>query len=371
MDCLVSNTAPPSTVGSTPDQNGSSAMATDTTPVSRAETSGARGGGRRHPLIWFALRRLLAGIVTLLVASVLIFLATNALPGNVADVVLGKAATPESVARLTHELGLDRPLAARYGSWLWGLLHGDLGHSAVALAQQDPQSSVSTLIATPLVNSLVLAALTILILIPLALLLGTLAAVRAGRPGDYVVSYVALAIGALPEFVFGTLLIVVFFSWLGLFPPVALIPPGTSPLSEIKELVLPVLTMVGVLFAFCMRQVRAGVVAALEQDFVTMARLGGIREHRVLSRYALRNSLAPSIQTFAQSIQYLFGGIVVVETLFAYPGIGKLLVQAVMVRDVTEVQGITIVLAAVYVAINIVADLLVVVAVPKLRTGIK
>jgi peptide/nickel transport system permease protein len=197
------------------------------------------------------------------------------------------------------------------------------------------------------------------------------AAVRAGRAADYAISYTGLVLGALPEFVLGTILILIFFTELNLLPPLALVPPGTSPLLHINALVLPVLTLLSVSVAFSARQVRAGVVQALRQDYVKMARLGGLPERRVLWRYALRNALAPSVQTFAQSLQYLLGGIIVVETLFGYPGIGQLLVQAVSVRDVTEVQGIALVLAAMYIWINILADLAVVFLVPKLRTGLR
>jgi peptide/nickel transport system permease protein len=330
----------------------------------------ARARGR-HPLMAFVVRRVAIGAVTLLVASFLIFLATNALPGNVAQTVLGRNAKPALIVKLDHELGLNRPVLSRYGTWVGGLFHGNLGKSAVAAVQGNPQTSVTSLIGTPLRNSLVLAVIAMVLLVPLALLLGTLAAVHAGRFGDYTVSYSSLVVGALPEFVLGTLLIVVFFTVFGLLPPVSLLPPGTSPFAHVNELVLPVLTLLGVSLAFTARQVRAGVLATLGEDYVTIARLSGLRERRVLWRYAMRNALAPSVQSFAQALQYLFGGIIVVETLFAYPGIGLALVQAVSVRDLTEVQGITLVLAAAYIAINIVADLIVVLLVPKLRTGMR
>lgn len=231
-------------------------------------------------------------------------------------------------------------------------------------------ASVSELIGVTFRNSFILALVTIVFLIPLSLLMGTIAAMYEGRPIDYALSYTALVLGGLPEFVLGTILIFFFFSLLHLLPPLALVPPGTSPLSHIDKLVLPVLTLLGVSLAFSARQVRAGVVEALRQDYVKMARLGGIPERRVLWRYALRNALAPTVQTFAQSFQYLLGGIIVAEVLFAYPGIGQLLVQAVSTRDVTLVAGITLVLATIYIAINVVADLAVVFLVPKLRTGL-
>jgi peptide/nickel transport system permease protein len=345
--------------------------------ATRDELANRQAGRRRarllagHPLWRFFLRRVGAGVLTLLVASILIFLATNELPGNVSQTVLGRNATPALVAHLDRELGLDRPLPARYLSWLGGAIHGDLGQSAVAVSQSDQRTSITAIIGPPLRNSVVLAVITFILLIPLGLLAGTLAAVRAGRAADYGISYIALIPGALPEFVLGTLLTVLFFTVLDIFPPVALVPPGTSPLANISGLVLPIATLLGVALAFCARQVRAGLVKTLGSEFVTMARLSGLRERRVLLRYALRNALAPSVQSFAQCLQYLLGGIIVVETLFDYPGIGQLLVQAVQARDVTEVAGIALLLAAIYITINIFADLLVVLLVPKLRTGLQ
>jgi peptide/nickel transport system permease protein len=323
----------------------------------------------RHPVLWFVVRRVAIGVLTLIVASILIFLATNALPGNVADVVLGKNATPASKHALEAKLELNTSLVSRYLNWMGGAVHGDLGQSAVAVAQSDAETSVSSLISTPLTNSVILAGISAIILFPIALLLGALTAFRAGRPSDYAVSYLSLIFGALPEFVLGTLLITIFFTALALLPPVSLVPPGTSPLADPEILVLPVATLLGVSLAFCVRQVRAGVITALRQDYVTMARLSGLRERRVLFRYAVRNALAPSVQSFAQTMQYLFGGILIVETLFTYPGLGALLVQSVSARDVTMVQGITLVLIAAYIAINIIADLIVVLIVPRLRTG--
>ena len=350
-------------------ENATGSVASGAGAAAGALLSGGRGGV--HPMLVFLARRIATGIVTLLVASFVIFLATNALPGNVAQVLAGRNATPAVISRLDVELKLNEPVLSRYGSWLGGLIQGDFGKSAVAVVESNADSSVASQIGTPLQNSVILAVITSVLLVPLALLIGTLSAVHAGRPGDYAASYLTLVLGALPEFVFGTLLIVVFFSLLHWLPPVSLIPPGTTPLTHVDELVLPVLTLLGVSTAFCARQVRAGVLTTLDQEYVTMARLSGLRETRVLMRYALRNAVAPSIQSFAQAFQYLFGGIIVVETLFAYPGIGQALVQAVSVRDLTVVQAIAVILAAIYIAINIAADLLVVFAVPRLRTSMR
>lgn len=323
----------------------------------------------RHPIGVFLLKRTLAGIATLFVASLLVFLATNALPGNVAETVLGKNANPRTVAHLEAALGLDRSLISQYFSWLGGILHGDLGDSAVAVARGSSPASINSIIGTPLLNSLILGGLATLILIPLSLAIGVYTGVRAGKRADHVVSTITLLLGSLPEFVLGTFLVVIFFTQLDLLPPVAL-ASGQSPLAEPTALILPIVTLLGVSLAFASRQVRAGMIEAVRQDFVTSARLNGLPERRVMRRYALRNALAPSVQTFAQAIQYLIGGIIVVEAVFAYPGIGQLLVNAVTTRDATEVQAIALLLAAIYIVINILADLLVVFLVPKLRTNL-
>ena len=229
---------------------------------------------------------------------------------------------------------------------------------------------MSALIQQPLVNSLFLAVIASFILIPLSLGLGAWAAVRSGRAPDHVISYSSLLVGSLPEFVLGTFLIVVFFTWLDVLPPVALVPPGSQPWDHPNALVLPVLTLVGTALAFASRQVRAGMIEVMRQDYVVAARLNGLPSRRVILRYGMRNALAPSIQTFAQTIQYLFGGVIVVEALYAYPGAGQLLVNAVQTRDAPLVLGIAIVIAAFYIVTNIVADLLVILFVPKLRTSL-
>lgn len=320
-------------------------------------------------MLAFVAKRVLQGLLVLVVMSALIFAATNVLPGGVSDVVLGRQATPELVRELDTELGLDRPLLERYGSWLAGAVHGDFGDSGVAVAQNnlgDP--SVARMVATPLRNSLILAFLAMLVILPLSVLLGVLAGMKGGSKRDLAISYPALVLGAFPEFVLGIALIAVFFSGLALLEPVALVPPGSTPFSHPTSLVLPLLTLVGVSVGWAARQVRAAMVEVMGRDYVMMARLAGIPERRVLRRYALRNAMATSVQILAQTAQYLLGGIIVVEALFSYPGAGGLLVEAVEARDVLVVQSLALIIAAAYIAINIAADLAVVLLVPRLRT---
>ena len=312
-------------------------------------------------------RRVAAGLVTLLVATMLIFAAVEVLPGNVASVVLGRNATPARVAALQADLHLNDPLPTRYVHFLGNLVTGHLGDSSAALAQ-GRTLPVWQVIRDPLRNSLVLAVLTIIIYVPLCLLLGTVAGLVAGRKADHAISLGALSVGAMPEFLIGTLLIVIFFTKLNLLPPVSQIEPGQTPFSNPNGLILPVCTLLLVSTAFGTRLVRASVVEVLREDYVAMARLNGQPERRVILRYTLRNALGPGIQALAQTVQYLIGGIIVTESVFDYPGIGNKLVQAVSVRDVQEIAVIAAILATVYVFTNILADLAVMLAVPKLRT---
>jgi peptide/nickel transport system permease protein len=296
-----------------------------------------------------------------------VFLGTEIRPGDPASAILGRNASPENVAEVRALMGLDRPAVERYFDWLGGLLTGDLGNSAAGYAQGG-ELPIWPDIEPKLSNSFTLAWITTLIMIPLSLVFGVWAALRAGRAADHAISTTSLAVISLPEFVIGSLLILLFFSWLDVLPGVSLLRPGQSPLSEPLKLVLPVLTLLGVTCAASIRMVRAGMVDVLRSEYVQMARLNGFRERVVVWRYALRNALAPSVQVFAQNIQFLIGGIIVTEYLFTYPGLGIELFNAVNIRDTREVQSVAVFVAAVYVGLNILADLLVVVLVPRLRT---
>jgi peptide/nickel transport system permease protein len=318
------------------------------------------------PVVAFLGRRLAGAIAALLAASVLIFAGAEVLPGNAASAVLGRDATPQAVRILSKQMGLDRSAATRYFDWLGGFVHGDLGVSSVSLAQGQ-HTAVSSLISGPLKNSAILAALAALLMIPLSLGLGAYAAIRAGKPADHLISVGSLISISAPEFVTGALLVALFFVGLHLLPPVAIVAPGADPLSTPKELILPVLTLLFASLAAGIRMVRAGMYEALQTEYVQSARLNGLPERRVLTRYALRNALAPSVQVLAQNLQYLVGGVIVVETVFAYPGLGSLLVSSVQNRDLTMVQSIAMLIAVVYVLINLLADLIVLLLIPKLR----
>jgi peptide/nickel transport system permease protein len=332
-----------------------------------AAPTARRAGLRTSPVGRFLARRFAGAIVSLFVVSILIFIGVQVLPGNAASVILGRNASKAAVHILSHQMHLDRPLLMRYGDWLAGFVRGDLGNSAVALAQGSKSAPIWNLISGPLKNSAILAAITAVLMIPLSLGLGVLAAVRARKPTDHVISLGALASISLPEFVTGSLLVAIFFAGLHLLPPVAFVAPGADPLSKPTALILPVLTLLCASLAAGVRMVRSGMLEVMQTEYVQTARLNGLSERRVLFRYALRNALAPSVQILAQNLQYLVGGIIVTETVFGYQGIGTQLVGAVQNRDVNVVQSVAMLIAIVYVLINLLADLAVLLLVPKLR----
>lgn len=301
-------------------------------------------------------------------ASLLIFSSLHALPGDVTSVVLGRDATPERLRALRADLSLDEPLLTRYTEWLGNVLVGDFGNSSVSIAIGSPKS-VWSIIGKPLSNSLVLAFVTMAVLVVLAFALGTYMAVRADRWGDHLASISTLVVGAMPEFLIGILLILVFFTWLDVLPPISPIADSDSPLANPARLILPGLTLLAFSLAPAVRMIRATTIDQLDRKYVTMARLNGYPEQRVVWRYAVRNALPGTVQTLALTVRYLIGGIIVTETLFAYPGIGSALVQAVTVRDIQTVSVIAMILATMYIMINFVADFVVIFLVPKLRTG--
>lgn len=321
-----------------------------------------------HPILAMVLRRVGAGVLTLWACSLLIFLACNLLPGNVAQVVLGRNATPERVNALRHSLKLDQPVLERYLHWLGGFITGHLGNSTTALIEGG-NASISKELVPALSNSLALAGITFVLLVPLSVGLGALAGARAGKLTDHITSTTSLLLGSLPEFVLGAGLIFVFFQWLNWFPPVSILAPNESPLAHPNILVLPIATLLGVTIAGTARQIRAGVIEISREDYVAQARRNGLPDGRVWRQYVIRNAIAPSVQILAQSMQYLVGGIIIVESVFNYPGIGLYLVNAVSARDVPVVEAVAVILAAAYILINIVADVLVVLLVPSLRTS--
>jgi peptide/nickel transport system permease protein len=320
----------------------------------------------RHGITGFVIRRTLLGLLTLFLVSIVVFAATQVLPSDPARAILGRNATPESLKTLREQLNLDRPVVTQYTDWLKGLVTGDLGRS---LAADEP---VTKLIGKRVQNSAVLMLLAALISIPLSIVLGSVAARRRDQPFDHATSIVLLALAALPEFVVAIGLVVLFATTVfELLPAVSLIPPDESAWSHPKELVLPVTALVLAVTPPIARIMRASMVDVLESDYVEMARLKGLPERTVLWRHALPNGIAPAIQVIALNLAYLAGGIVVVEFVFAYPGIGGAFVDAVSNRDLPVVQALAILIAALYVFLNLFADIATIIVSPRLRTSLK
>jgi peptide/nickel transport system permease protein len=322
---------------------------------------------RRSPLATYIVKRIAAGIATVFVAAILIFIVIRVLPGSIVELVLGRNATPERVALIEQQLHLNDPLWKNFLGFVRGMLTGDLGMSTAGLVQgQDVP--VSGMLASGLTNTLALALLTLVVLVPLTVVLGVSAGLRPGSARDHVISLVSLAFGAMPEFLLGTFLVVIFFSELGIFPPVSAIPPDSSPWEHPKLLVLPVLTLLLICMAFGVRMLRASVADLVNQDFVVVARINGASESEIIRKYILPNSLIPLVQTMAQQIQYLVGGVIVVENVFNFPGIGQALVQAIQIHDTQVIMVYSVLLAAFYIAVNVVADVVCILLDPKVRT---
>ena len=308
--------------------------------------------------------RICLGLITIFAVSVVIFLATQALPGNAAYAVLGHSATPQRLKALEDQLHLNRSLPSQYGSWISGVLRGNFGTS---LANGE---SVSSLIGPRLVNSAVLVIGAGLIGTLFAGILGLIAAARRDKLFDHIASVIALTVTALPEFVVAIAVVIVFsVNVFHIFPAVSVIPPGTSPLSDLSALVLPIATLALVIAPYIFRMMRGAMIEALESDYVEMAELKGISRKRVLLVHALPNSLPPVIQVVGLNLLYLAGGIVVVEYVFNYPGIGAALVDAVSNRDIPTIQFIVLVLAAFYVFVNITTDVVALLASPRRRAA--
>ena len=303
------------------------------------------------------------GLIVLVMVSLVVFAATQALPGDPARAILGRSATPQSLAALRRHLHLNRPVIDQYLSWIGGLLHGNLGMS---LQTQGP---VTTLLRPRLVNSAVLVAISAVISIPLSIAIGSWAAFKREKIFDTVSTNLLLALAAVPEFVVAVVLVILLATTVfRVLPSVSLIAPGSHPWDHPNELVLPTLTLVIAVAPYVARIMRASMIEVLESDYVEMARLKGLPERTVLVRHALPNALGPVFQVIALNLAYLAGGIIVVEYVFSYTGIGSGLQEAVFNHDLPVVQALAMLIAALYVALNLLADVATIMVTPRLRT---
>lgn len=309
-------------------------------------------------------RRLLLGVLTLVLVSIVVFAATEILPGDAARAMLGRNAVPAALAAVRAKLHLDLPVVRQYGIWIRDILAGHPGNSLVndrpVLEQVVPRVH----------NSLALLLVVALFGVPISVVVGILAATKRNSVFDNTISVIALALAAMPEFVLGFFVIILLatsvFHW---FPPVSLVPPETAVLSRPRILVLPVLTLVLVIFPYIFRMMRGSMIEILQSDYVEMARLKGISQRRLILLHCLPNAIAPTIQVIALTFAYLAGGVVLIEYVFAYPGIGQGLIYAIFARDIPVIQFEVVLLAAFYVGLNILADLIAILVTPRLRAA--
>jgi peptide/nickel transport system permease protein len=310
--------------------------------------------------------RIALAIGTLVAISVIVFGATQILPGNAARAKLGKQATPAAVAALEKQLGLNRPALTQYVDWVEGLLQGHPGDS---LTSGQPLWQE---VGPELRNSAFLVLVSAAISIPLSMLIGCFAAMRRDGPFDEISAFLQRAVASVPEFVIGLFLIALFAtSVFKLLPAVSIIAPGSQPWSSLSVIWLPALTLVAVVTPNIALIMRASMIEVLESEYVEMARLKGVPEREVIIRHALPNALGPAFQVIALNLAYLAGGVIVVESVFNYSGIGIALRDAVLNRDFPTAQLVTMIIALVYVVTNLLADVGTILVTPRLRTRMR
>lgn len=311
----------------------------------------------------FLLKRVGLALITLVLLSMIVFALAQLLPGNLGRNLDGPFASEQQVALTNHQLGVDRPIVVQYGKWVSRLLRGDLGQS---LEYQVP---VGRLLGPSLGNSLKLAALAFVLVVPLSILGGIAAALRQGRFTDRTITVGGLSLTAVPEFVTAIVLIVIFGVLFKLLPTTAQAPPGASFFTQVKFLLLPSLALVAVLFGYIARIARAGVIEALDADYTRTAYLKGLDTRTVMRRHVLRNALLPTIAVIATQCGYLIGGLVVIEKLFNYPGIGQRIYVAAQNKDFSMLESGVLVIGIVYLIATLVADTLYSLLNPRIRYG--
>jgi peptide/nickel transport system permease protein len=308
-------------------------------------------------------RRLALGVLTLFLISLVVYAAVLALPGDAATAILGREATPDRVAALRDQLNLNDSVISQYLSWIGGVLTGSFGESAAT------QQAVSELLSDRVANTAFLVVVAAVVAVPLSIGIGVWTAMRRDRSVDHVVSTSTLVLAALPEFVIGIGLILLFatslFHW---FPAVSLLAPDEKAWSNPSVVVLPAATLVLAVTPYISRIMRGSMIEVLESEYVTMARLKGLAGRTVIWRHAVPNAIVPAIQVTALQLAWMAGGVVVVEFVFSYPGIGSAFIDAVDNRDMPVVQTITILAASIYVVLNLLADLATIAVTPRLRT---
>jgi peptide/nickel transport system permease protein len=308
------------------------------------------------------LRRCFLGAVTVAIVSAIIFLGVELLPGDACTAFLERDAKGQMLENCRKDFGLDRPALTRYFEWAGNALQGDLGMSASG------RKSIAELVGHRMKNSLLLAAVSLSVGVPMAIFLGVITGLWRDRPIDLFFSTVAILAMTIPEFVSATVLILIFSVWLGWLPGI-IVTSASAPASEFfPEILLPVFVLAMVMMAHILRMVRSSVIEVMAGDYIQMATLKGVPYWRIVFSHALPNALLPAINVVALTIAWLLGGVVVIEVVFNYPGLGRMMIDAISDRDLPVVQAIALIVASVYVGVNLTADILTMVANPRLRT---
>lgn len=321
-------------------------------------------GIRLHPLVRSILNRLALGLLTLFLVSALIFLAAAMLPGDFASVILGQSATPETIAAFRRSLGLDQPLLVRYVDWIAGVVTGDFGKS-FSSTPNNPRYVVNML-GSRIANTFILAGTTAIVAVPLSLALGILAALYRRTFADRAINAVSLVAISLPDFLVAYLLMFVFAIKLGWFTSLSTVSTGMGYFEILPLILMPVMTLTLVIVAHMMRMTRASIINVLSSSYIEMAHLKGLAPWRVVLRHALPNAWAPIAVIVAFNLAYLIVGVVVVEVVFVYPGIGQLMVDAVRTRDIPVVQACALIFAGTYILLNLMADIVAIASNPRL-----
>ena len=318
-------------------------------------------------MIWRALLgRFSISVVTLFVVSVLIFIGTNLLPGDLAQILLGQMATPDSLAALQAKLGMDQPAHVRYFMWLRDVATGDLGFSKAGLGAGNATPIVQ-IIEPRIFNTLQLTSMVAVIAIPVALFLGLLAAMHPGTRLDRTITFSTLNLISVPDFLVATFLVLVFAVYLGWLPSIAYLRGDETGWGLIRALAMPTLTLMIIVSAQIIRMTRATVLNVMSSPYVEMAILKGVPRRRIILRHALLNAIGPIVNVIALNLAWLVGGVVIVEQIFAYPGLAKLMIDAVLVRDLPLVQACAMIFCASYVVLIFIADMASILSNPRLR----
>ena len=327
-----------------------------------------------NPVLTIILQRLALGILTLFIVSIVIFAAVNMLPGDFAQAILDQGATPEAVEAIRRDLGLDQSPVVRYFEWLFDALRGDLGNSFAQAnfssfvgTDSGVRTTVAAQIAPRFANTMFLAGVTAAIAVPFAVTLGVLAALYRNSVFDKTANIVSLTSVSSPEFFLAYLLILFLAVLNPVLPSLSNIYEGMSFGERLEKTLLPALTLTLVVTAQMMRMTRAAIINLLASPYIEMARLKGIKPMRVIVRHALPNALAPIINVIALNLAYLITGVVVVEVVFVYPGIGQLFVDSVKIRDIPVVQACCLIFAGAYILLNLTADIMSILTNPRLR----